>query len=80
MVFVITSLGEEIAGLCASHTFVCLFCMRYFCPLSLPFGVRGWLRFVIVALPKLFYYVFYDPTRRNLNYTKRCLIHVFRYR
>ena len=25
-----TSLGEEAAGLCASHTFVCLFCTREF--------------------------------------------------
>ena len=24
-----------------------------FCPFSLPLGVRGWLRFVIVALPGL---------------------------
>ena len=26
-----------------------------FCPFSLPLGIRGWLRLVIVALPGLFY-------------------------
>ena len=29
-----------------------------FCHFSLPLGVGGWLRFVIVALPGLFYYLF----------------------
>ena len=43
---VITSLGEEGA--------VC-FARVSFCPFSLPLGVGGWLRFVIVALPGLFY-------------------------
>ena len=38
--------------------FVCLFCMRYFVRLSLRLGVMGWLRFVIVALPGLFTYIF----------------------
>ena len=38
----ITSLGEERAGLCASRAFVCLLCTRYFFPFSLPLGVRGW--------------------------------------
>ena len=28
---VITTLGEERAGLCASRAFVCLACMHYFC-------------------------------------------------
>ena len=49
----ITSLGEEIAGLCASHALVC-FVRVSFCHFSLPLGVRGWLRFVIVSLPGLF--------------------------
>ena len=43
----ITSLGEEGAGLCASRTFVC-FARVCFCPFSLPL-IEGWLRFVIVA-------------------------------
>ena len=48
---VITSLGEERAGLYASRATVCLFCTRF----SLPLGVSGWLRLVLVALPGLFY-------------------------
>ena len=52
---VITSLGEEGAGLCASRAFVCFFVHVSFCHFSLPLGAGGWLRFVIVALPGLFY-------------------------
>ena len=53
---VITSLGEERAGLCASRAlFVCFvrvsFFFFFFFHFSLPLGVGGWLRFVIVALP-----------------------------
>ena len=44
----ITSLGQEGAGLCASRTFVCLFCACMFLSFSLPLGVEGWLWFVIV--------------------------------
>ena len=55
---VITSLGEEGAGLRASlllvHLFVC-FVRVSFCHFSLPLGVGGWLRRVIVALLRLFY-------------------------
>ena len=51
---VITPLGEERAGLCASRAFVCLFCVD-FCPFSCPLGVRDWLRLVIVTLPGHFY-------------------------
>ena len=54
----ITSLGEEGAGLCASRAFV-YFARVSFCPFSLPLSVGGWLRFVIVALPGLFYYFFH---------------------
>ena len=50
---VITSRGEEGAGLCASRAFVCLFVRVSFCHFSLPLGVGVWLRFV--ALPGLFY-------------------------
>ena len=48
----ITLSGEEGAGLCASHAFVC-FVHVSFCHFSLPPG--GWLRSVIMALPGLFY-------------------------
>ena len=47
----ITSLGEERANLSAFRTFVCA------C-LPLPLGVWEGLRFVIVALPGLFSYLF----------------------
>ena len=51
---VVTSLGEERAGLCASRAIV-YFAHVNFCPFALPLGVRGWLRLVIVTLPGLFY-------------------------
>ena len=54
---VITSLGEEEAGLCASRTFVC-FARISVCPFTLPLDVGGWLRFGIVAHPGLFYKLF----------------------
>ena len=45
----ITSLGEEGAGLCASvHLFVG-FVRVSFCHFSLSIRVEGWLRFVIVV-------------------------------
>ena len=34
--------------MCFSYMFVCFACV---CPFSLPLGVEGWLRFVIVAYP-----------------------------
>ena len=55
---VIISLGEERAGLSASHVIVCLFCMHLilsFFSSSWYQPVRGWLRLVLVALPGLFY-------------------------
>ena len=48
---VITSRGEEKAGLYASHAFVYL--ASVFCLFPLPFGVGAWLQIVIVALPGL---------------------------
>ena len=44
--------GRENWSLCFSC--VCLFCAWWFCPFPLPFGVRDWLRLVIVALSGLF--------------------------
>ena len=52
---VVTSLGEERAGLCASRVFVCLFCTRRFLSFCSSSWCQGWLRLVIVTLPGLFY-------------------------
>ena len=53
----ITSLGEERANLSAFRTFVRL-ALAWFCLFPLPLGVWEGLRFVIVALPGLFSYLF----------------------
>ena len=53
----ITSLGEERANLSAFRTFV-RFVLVWFYRFSLPLGVWKGLRFVIVALPGLFSYLF----------------------
>ena len=54
----ITSLGEERANLSALRTFV-RFVLVYICRFSLPLGVWEGLRFVTVALPGLFSYLFW---------------------
>ena len=54
----ITSLGEERANFSAFRTFV-RFVLVLFCLFPLPLGVWEGLRFVIVALPGLFYYFFF---------------------
>ena len=56
---VITSLGEERANLSAFRTFV-RFVPVWFCWFPLPLGVWEGLRFVIVALPGLFSYLFFS--------------------
>ena len=53
----ITSLGEERANLSAFCTFV-RFVLVWICLFSLPHGVWEGRRFVIVALPGLFSYIF----------------------
>ena len=53
----ITSLGEERANLSAFRTFV-RFVLVSICRFPLPLGVWEGLRFVIVALPGLFSYLF----------------------
>ena len=53
----ITSLGEERANLGAFRTFV-RFVLVWICRFPLPRGVWEGLRFVIVALPGLFSYLF----------------------
>ena len=57
----ITLLGEEGAGLCAYRAFVCLLAMHtLICvTFSLPPGVGGWLRLLLVTLPGLFYLPFW---------------------
>ena len=54
----ITSLGEEAANLSVFRTFV-RFVLVWFCRFPLPVGVWEGLRFVIVALPGLFSYLFF---------------------
>ena len=54
----ITSLGEERANLCVFRTFV-RFVFVWICRFPLPPGVWEGLRFVIVALPGLFSYLFF---------------------
>ena len=56
----ITSLGEERANLSAFRTFV-RFVLVWICRFPLPLGVWEGLRFVIVALPGLFSYLFCIP-------------------
>ena len=53
----ITSLGEERANLSAFRTFV-RFVLVWICRFPLPLGIWEGLRFVIVALPGLFSYLF----------------------
>ena len=54
----ITSLGEERANLSAFRTFV-RFVLVWICRFLLPLGVWEGLRFVIVALPGLFFLPFF---------------------
>ena len=54
----ITSLGEERANLSAFRTFV-RYVLVWICRFPLPLGVWEGLRFVIVALPGLFSYLFF---------------------
>ena len=55
----ITSLGEERANLSAFCTFV-QFVLVWICWFPLPLGIWEGLRFVIVALPGLFSYLFFE--------------------
>ena len=62
----ITWLGEERANLSAFRTFV-RFLLLWICQFPFPLGVLEGLRFVIVALPGLFSYLFTD-TRESLRF------------
>ena len=59
----ITSLGEERANLSAFRTFV-RFVLIKICRFPLPLRVWEGLRFVIVALPGLFYYFLFTLLHR----------------
>ena len=64
----ITSLGEERANFSAFHTFD-RFVLVWICWFPLPLGVWEGLRFVIVALPGLFSYLFLaHPGRLTRNF------------
>ena len=54
----ITSLGEERANFSAFRTYV-RFALVWFCQFPLPLVVWEGLRFVIVAVPGFFSYLFY---------------------
>ena len=60
----ITALGEERANLSVFRTFV-RFVLVWICWFPLPFGVWEGLRFVIVALPGLFSYLFFQYKLRS---------------
>ena len=62
----ITSLGEERANLSAFRTSV-RFVLFWICRFPLPLGVWEGLRFVIVALPGLFSYLFLSTTSRDYH-------------
>ena len=55
----ITSLGEERANLSAFRTFI-RFVLVWICRFPLPLQVWEGLRFVIVTLPGLFSYLFFN--------------------
>ena len=66
----ISSLGEEKANLSAFRTFV-QFVLVWICRFPLPLGVCEGMRFVIVALPGLFSYLFWACSRREANNLNR---------
>ena len=61
----ITSLGEERANLSAFRTFVG-FALVWFCLFPLPLGVWHWLLLVIVVLPGLFSYFFFQDMSKSI--------------
>ena len=58
----ITSLGKERANLSVFRTFV-RFVLVWICRFPLPLGVWEGLRFVIVALPGLLFYLFFEKPK-----------------
>ena len=66
----IISLWEERANLSAFRTFV-RFVLVWICRFPLPLGVWEGLRFVIVALPGLFSYLFFSKyTHKEICFAK----------
>ena len=63
----LSRLGEERASLGAFCPFV-RFALVWFCLFPLPLGVREGLRFVIVALPGLFFYLFFATERSQKGF------------
>ena len=68
----ITLLGEEKANLSAFRTFV-RFVLVWICRFPLPLGVWEGLRFMIVALPGLFCYLFKKKKKKKLTVLVRPL-------
>ena len=66
----ITSLGEKRSNLSAFRTFV-RFVLVWICRFSLPLDVWEGLRFVIVALPGLFSYLFFIKSLHTQLYSLR---------
>ena len=81
----ITSLGEERANLSAFRTIV-RFVLVWICRFPLPLGVWEGLRFVIVALPGLFSYLFlyifanYQNSLIDTNGSESINSAIFKYR
>ena len=63
----ITSLGEERANLSAFRTFV-RFVLVWICRFPFPLGVWEGLRFMIVALPGLFSYLFFSNVTVKMTF------------
>ena len=79
----ITSLGKERANLSAFRTFV-RFVLVWICRFPLPLGVWEGLRFVIVALPGLFSYLFFLSNKivfrghvKSTNWLKKASFYLF---
>ena len=70
-----TSLGEERANLSDFRTFV-RFVLIWFCRFLLPLGVWEGLRFVIVALPGLFSFLFFQLLK-FLNHRSAATVECF---
>ena len=70
---VITSLGEERANLSAFRTFV-RFLLVWICRFPLRLGVWEGLRFVILALPGLFSYLFLCTLCSRAAMSQNCMI------
>ena len=74
----IASLGEEGANLSAFRTFV-RFVLVWICRFPLPLGIWEGLRFVIVALPGLFSYLFFPALNVVQRYQNAEFVKFFKY-